>query len=116
MFCRKTYRKTRWLELVLKFGQPTTDVADAEAEEWGDDLFEEDYYDDEEESPWMIVDSNFNITIKRGRWTPVKYIRQAYSEKNLPYLECKTTPTSRTMKIFKPQNHIGQKNISIMKV
>ena len=121
MFCKKTYRKTRWIERLLNHGLPTKDCDSPfdEGEDEGLGNEYDGYYDDDynefawrEPKKWMIVNAKFRIAIKRGRWTLVKYFRIAY-ENDKPYIECRTHPTSRTMKIYKPRNHIGERNVSV---
>ena len=120
MFCKKTYRKTRWIERLLNHGLPTKDC-DSRFDEEDEDLYGDEYdgyyeedYDEEWREPkkWMVVNPKFRIAIKRGRWTLVKYFRIAY-ENDKPDMECRTRSDSRTMKIYKPRNHIGERNISV---
>ncbi len=127
MFSKKTYRKTRWIERVLALGSPTDDLDN----DWdfleGDELDEEFLYHvyDEEtgedivkpefESVWMVVNSEYIIRLKRGRWAPVKYFRVSY-EDGTPLLECKSSADAHlSMKIYSPTNHIGEKTIFVVK-
>ena len=118
MFCKKTYRKTRWIERILNHGLPTQDC-DTPFDEGFDEDEYDGYYDDNynenawrEPKKWMIVNPKFRMAIKRARWTPVQYFRIAY-ENDKPYMECRTRSDSRTMNIYKPHNHIGERNISV---
>jgi len=126
MFCKKTYRKTRWVERMLKLGRETTDLDEDEGPDennyedenynYEDDGYEDngwlDAEDDDKDEPWLAINPKFDVCVKRGRWLHIKYIRLAH-EGDTQYIECMSGVHTAIMKLYKAVNHLGDSNITV---